>query len=729
MKKLSALLLASLMLLSVLAGCGKMPEETAAPGPDTPETEAPAKSAYTGPDFYVSPDGNDGNDGSKEHPFATVERGVEALRSADRSVPRSLNLAPGRYPVVTLRLTEEDGGTEAAPVVWRASGGGRVILDAAKSVPAEALSPLSGEALASRFPGEAREHILVCDLGEAGLTEAVGERQLAFGTYSTASEYGDEWIGDNPSLFWNDTRMQNARYPNEGYVYTTGVANASELVLDGSYPNSWGVGAPGGTVRFSRDVIERASKWQDVAGAWAFGCFQFNWAEMTTPLVSVDPDENSVTFLFNSMFGYKEEGAEVYFYNIPEELDAPGEYYIDRENGKLFVYPADEAEGSVLSVASSHETQIEGTVSWLTFEGLTFEGAAADAIVLDGDHNTVTRCLIHNTDGYAVRLSGYDNLVSRCEIAHMGKGGITMSGGDYETLRHGSNVAENNYVHHFEEIYHTYQDAITVSGVGNVIRHNEIAWAPHLALSGGGPEQLIEWNWIHDVVLESSDAGAFYTGGQWHAVGSVLRNNKFENIGGEGEKPTAIYLDDMASGWTITGNLIVNCRGPAMQFGGGRMITATNNVVLAGDVDGSYLWYDDRIRSDWLSGARYRSKDEAIWHTMDHVPYQSDVYREKYPLFAETDLYGDDDPDDPNFPINPAYSVVKDNIFIGGWNKWKYMVSDSVYQFSEIGAYLYNEYADRVFEPGTFELTKVGLRAGLDYTPIPYDGYGVEPEE
>ena len=68
---------------------------------------------------------------------------------------------------------------------------------------------------------------------------------------------------------------------------------------------------------------------------------------------------------------------------------------------------------------------------------------------------------------------------------------------------------------------------------------------------------------------------------------------------------------------------------------------------------------------------------------------------------------------------------MKDNIFIGSWDKWKYMIWDSVYQYSEIGEYLYNENADRVFEPGTYELTKVGKRAKIDYTPIPYDGYGL----
>ena len=70
---------------------------------------------------------------------------------------------------------------------------------------------------------------------------------------------------------------------------------------------------------------------------------------------------------------------------------------------------------------------------------------------------------------------------------------------------------------------------------------------------------------------------------------------------------------------------------------------------------------------------------------MDGIPYQNELWTEKYPLLAQMNLYGDDNPDDPNFPINPAYSVVKDNIWISPTkNKWNYVVDDSVKQYSEI---------------------------------------------
>ena len=173
--------------------------------------------------------------------------------------------------------------------------------------------------------------------------------------------------------------------------------------------------------------------------------------------------------------------------------------------------------------------------------------------------------------------------------------------------------------------------------------------------------------------------------------------------------------------------LCVVAVGFALNFGGGRMITCVNNVVIDPPEVGSYLHYTSSIRTAYLVDGLYHSKDEAIWHTMDGIPYQNELWTEKYPLLAQMNLYGDDNPDDPDFPINPAYSVIKNNIFCGGWDKWKIIVEEDVPKFSEIGDYLYNADASRIFVEGTYELNKVGLRAGMEYTPIPADGYGVEP--
>lgn len=73
--------------------------------------------------FYVSPTGRDGNDGSQPAPWATLQRANNALPTDGSSAGTCINVAPGIYPAgVTLTA----GGRLAAPtgyVVWRCGGG------------------------------------------------------------------------------------------------------------------------------------------------------------------------------------------------------------------------------------------------------------------------------------------------------------------------------------------------------------------------------------------------------------------------------------------------------------------------------------------------------------------------------------------------------------------------------------------------------------------------------
>lgn len=52
---------------------------------------------------------------------------------------------------------------------------------------------------------------------------------------------------------------------------------------------------------------------------------------------------------------------------------------------------------------------------------------------------------------------------------------------------------------------------------------------PHLAISSMARDLIIEYNYIHDVCYEASDAGAVYDG-TWFANGYVLRHNVIANI-------------------------------------------------------------------------------------------------------------------------------------------------------------------------------------------------------
>ena len=80
----------------------------------------------SGADFYVSPGGRDSDPGSREKPFATFKRGLDALNAGD-----TLHMAPGDY---TGAGCKELVGTREKPVVIRAEIPGTVVIRGDKAV-------------------------------------------------------------------------------------------------------------------------------------------------------------------------------------------------------------------------------------------------------------------------------------------------------------------------------------------------------------------------------------------------------------------------------------------------------------------------------------------------------------------------------------------------------------------------------------------------------------------
>ena len=666
--------------------------------------------------YYVSPNGSDENDGSKNKPFATPEKAVEAVRetiAAGLNKPVTVYFHAGDYKVTNINFTEADSGTAEYPVTYKAYGDGDVIFNGGKTLANGSFKAVTDEAILARLKDEVKDKVKVIDLKAEGLTlEDIGNL-FVWGTYSTAKQYNDGTVGNNCELFWNDERLTIARYPNEGFVYVESVVDQGDK--SNLIP---------GTVKVDDETLAEMKTWQSPGDAWLFGYFMFNWADMTTPIASVDMNTGAITPKHHSTYGYK-EGAEYYFFNVLEELDAEGEYYIDRDNMLLYVYPPEENKDKDALMSVSTDILITGeNVSNVTFEQIQFKGVRNDVIKLTGDNNTFRDCKVMNSYGWGINISGWNNLVYGCEIGYMGKGGVRMTGGDRATLTPGNNVIENCYIHHFEEIYRTYQQGAFVVGCGNKIIHNEIAYAPHCVLSYSGNDHLIAYNYIHDVVYESSDAGALYVGGDWTSCGTEIKYNLFENIGGtEGKYPKAIYFDDGMSSGIIYGNIVVNCSGNAINLGGGRDIMVKNNLVIS---DNPPLFYDDRMGVDGWASIYYKTKPgEGMWTTLDRVPYTSDLWKERFPRLASitTDY---EDYLSPDFPANPAYSEIENNIFIGGKsakNFWE--ISEAVYQYSTIGINYSYAGTSEILEDGTYTVKELPIFLNnMKWEQIPYTEIG-----
>lgn len=346
----------------------------------------------------------------------------------------------------------------------------------------------------------------------------------------------------------------------------------------------------------------------------------------------------------------------------------------------------------------------------LTFHGFTLTGTMGNAIHFQGDGIVLQDIHIFNIDGNGILCEGSYNQISGCDISHTGRGGIILKGGDRNTLTSGCNRAYNNYIHDYSEVYQTYQPGIQLEGVGNQCDHNEICDSPHMAIGYHGNEHLIEYNDIHHVVQQSSDAGAIYAGYDWAAHGTVIRYNLLKHIGSGEFTPDGIYWDDGHSGQTAYGNILIDVRKYSFLAGGGRENVIEGNVII--DSGAWPIHYDDRNRDGFLhNGWAHQATctpDSPQWQHLRQVPYDSLPWRVRYPRLAalRTDF---DDPDDPNFPINPAYSSVCYNVIIDARADtfdWKDGIAESVFRYSTVsGNCIYKTAEEAKWDPEVLEFT------------------------
>lgn len=535
--------------------------------------EAPGNTPSPAPvyAFYVSPQGSDDWSGKLKDPDSAGTDGpVRTLvraRDLARQVPRDKSVMVyvrgGTYRLDSpLVFTEEDGGTDTAPVVWQ------------------------------NYPGETVVLTAGIDLG--GWQESEG------GILETSVPALPP--ADSPlQLFWNGQRLEPARWPNRG---------------DGQLPGGWAIVAardeqqPKTTFHYAGDRPKRWSTSKDIrVSIWP----HYNWWHTIAPVAEINPETQSVRLGVETPYGI-EPGRRFYFLNVPEELDDPGEWYLDRDRAVLRLKPLDSIDGVrvVLPVAESL-IKLE-KARHVAILGFVLEATVGDAVVVsDSESVLIGRCHIRNTGGAGVRITGGRQcVVSGCDIEDTGLAGISLEGGDRLTLTPGGHQVVNNLICRTGQIQRTYQAAVQGKGVAHRIAHNHIRDLPHIAIWLNGNDHTVEYNDIGRVCQESADAGAFYMGRNWTERGVVLRCNRIHDVAGFGlageaepgswryETPFqawGVYLDDCTSGVLVQGNIIYRVPLCGVMIGGGRDNTVDNNIfygcIPALHIDArwdSYCW-------------------------------------------------------------------------------------------------------------------------------------------
>ncbi len=590
-------------------------------------------------DFYVSPSGDDSASGSLNKPFATLARARDAIRELKEAgvLPEggiTVHIRGGVYPLrESFKLATRDSGTESSPIVYRAYNKEKVRLIGGKQI--GGFKPITDPAILRRIDQKCRNKILQTDLRAQRITDfgQVSPKRFGGPAHSTGLE-----------LFFNDKPMTLARWPNEGFVKITGLVEPGTVNVRGTK------GSKTGKFMYEGD---RPKRWTGENDVWLHGYWFWDWSDERQQVESIDTDKSiiSVAPPYHN-YGYR-IGQWFYGLNILAELDTPGEWYLDRQTGILYFWPPEPIKKGH-AVVSVLNTLVEMSgVSHVVIKGVIFEAVRGTAVIMSNCKNTqIAGCVLRNLGGTAVQVGGgSNNGVLACEIYATGSGGVSLRGGKRQALTAGGHFAENNHIYHYGRWQRMYTPAISLAGVGNNATHNLIHTAPHMAVMFSGNDHVIEFNEIHNVCLESNDAGAIYAGRDWTMRGTVIRYNYLHEITGFRDRGcVGVYLDDMFCGTKIYGNVFYRVTRAAF-IGGGRDCLVENNIF----VDCRPALHIDARAMTW---AGYHV-GTTMTERLKAMPYMSELWRKRYPRLVN--ILEDE-------PASPKGNIVRRNICSGG--KW-----------------------------------------------------------
>ena len=510
-------------------------------------------------EYFIAPNGSDSNPGTISLPFATLEGAQTAIRNlkSTTGLPDGgvvVNLREGVYRrTKSFDLTSLDSGTAAKPIVYQAYNDESVRLVGAELVdPSWFTLVNSSNPVWDRLTTAAKGNLYELDLKAHGITN--------YGTFSPRA--GWTWNANAAlELFYDGAVMQLGRYPNEGSYMQTGTVTA--------------------TAQF-KYTDQRVERWTTAEDPQFAGLFATYWFYSTVG-GTINTTADTITLDSNPPYSVK-AAHPIFAFNLLEEIDIPGEWYLNRTTCKLYFWaPGGAPTGETyLSMLSDELLHLNGA-SYITFSGMTFEMTRDSLIQIDnGSNNRITNSVLRNAGRYGITISGTNNGIDNSHIYDIGETAVTLTGGNRATLTEAGNYVKNSDIHDWSRWIRASKVAIRPEGVGQIIAHNEIHDGPAMAIWYVGNEHLIEYNEIYNVCTDTQDAGAIYMGRDWGLRGTVIRYNYIHDVKSRFSSSNlfAIYFDDASSQADVYGNIFARIGGYAGFNAGGRDNHWYNNLII-----------------------------------------------------------------------------------------------------------------------------------------------------
>ena len=632
-----------------------------------------------------------GGDGTIDKPFGTIGEAQEKARTMPKENGVAVILYGGTYAMDdTLEFSAKDSGTDGKPMIYTSFDGEEVILTAGKNIPFSNFKKVSEKSVLDKIPAEGKENGFVAELSAVGLN-SIAPMNLRESTPYT--------------LVMGEQRGILARWPNEGYGKT------GEIIDTGARSDS-GPRKKG----FVYEIAEaRPLRWADAENGFLNGYWMTPYTIDYASIAEVDTDKMRIVGKdWNGLgnYGYARYFAE----NLLEEIDKEGEWYLDTQNNKLYIYPFENSKNTDVKFAASNFPVVKFTdAKNVVVKGINVEVGGNDGVMFDtlSENCTFLGGKIRYVSGNGATINGKNNTVRDCDISYVGARGIIVNGGDQMNLVYGNNVAENNEIHN-TGTGGGQKQGITISGCGNRVSNNHVYDIPTHGINGGGMDLIIEKNIIERTNMEMGDTGGLYFLNYGLGYGTKIRYNIVKDSVGLmpipnfcGEGAMGIYIDDCTSGIEIYGNLVYNAKEPGTFIHGGRHNKIYNNM---------YINCDMPIRIDKTGIQKSLSIGGPIWQNLEKYNVTQGAYKEKYPEAAENltnkEQFG-----------NPLNNVVKNNVSFNGGN-FNFEKTLNSYNGSHSGNVIFEGYPDcNMTDFYDIDYTEI-QKACPEFEPIPFDDIG-----
>lgn len=538
-----------------------------------------AERVYAKGDLVIAPDGDDANPGTVEQPLRSLAAARDRLRQrrddragSDPAGPVVIWLRGGRYRVIqTLRLNSGDGGSAGAPVIYQSWPGERAEFTGAIGLARAGFESVSDEPDLQRLHPAAR--------GRAMVTRIDDQRLVTLLQTTSAAIDIDGTMG------------REARFPNRGFAHLGRIADPGAIYTQGR--------SPGEPPRFTVDEPIGArfpirephdGKWQDEV-MWnrnvrITGYFLYDWMRETCRAARIDAD-GVLTLDSYTRYGVKQQTSvprRAFLTGLLCEMDAPGEWFFDRDSQRLFVMPPD-APWKKVNVWSGPGFVAVKDAAHLAFMNIDITGIADPrspaAVSIENCRDVVLAgCTIRNSGRMAVRITGGSGCgLQSCDI-HDVTAHLQIEGGDTRSLTPCGHFVDN--CHLTQVAAEDFYGRVAIRGVGIRFTNNLIHNFPGQPVTPIGNDQLLARNEIFNVGVEEGDGGAIYAAAQpWAGYGQIIRHNFLHHLicvpqlhprGG-------IYLDQFHGGSEIVGNVLHKAAHRGILINGGSGVLVRDNLI------------------------------------------------------------------------------------------------------------------------------------------------------